>query len=73
MQLKVNNKYKRVGTTYGFATKTGEVVTITHITNNHVDFCPIENLLEKRALQKVKFNKEFILYYKLSFKGILSE
>ena len=72
MQLKVNNKYKRIGTDSGFETQPGEVVLITSVRTSSITFCiPLRNKYDL-ALTPIRFKKEFIPNKNpINFKGIL--
>ena len=71
MQLKVNKRYRRTGTTDGFATKTGDIVKITDIIIHKIAFERIGRGYEGFALSDKTFKLEFTQHKKLSFKGIL--
>jgi len=72
MQLKVSNKYKRVGTDSGFTTQTGDIVIITKTTSTTIHFERTSCDYDELSLSIKKFQREFILTKKsISFKGIL--
>ncbi len=74
MQLKVNYKYKRIGTQQHFSTKTGEIIQITEITKNGIRYVNLSNPVfgSNLSLSHIMFKQEYKLIKNIiSFKGLL--
>lgn len=73
MQLKVNKKYKKIGSGAGFTTQPEQIVTIINVTKNRVNYTlSINDWNQRLGLSPTRFIQEFIPNKNpISFKGLL--
>ena len=72
MQLKINNKYKKIGNGKGFTTQPGQIVKVFNVDSDRVHYYKHNTTSYELSLPIGRFIKEFILVNrKISFKGLL--